>query len=83
MNDFTKEELQIILLDMECYINRTPMLKESPSHKALRLKIESMINKYNECAHDPRETKDAVGMYHCPECGEMVVAGLQHVNYNT
>ena len=30
------------------------------------------------CSHDPRETKGAIGMYHCPECGEMVVAGVSH-----
>ncbi len=48
MNDFTKEELQIIHLDMTTYINRTPMLNESPSHKALRDKVESMIDNYQD-----------------------------------
>ena len=48
MNDFTKEELQIIHLDMTTYVNRTPMLKESPSHKELRDKIQSMIDDYCE-----------------------------------
>ncbi|MCA9366907.1 hypothetical protein KC887_01415 [Candidatus Kaiserbacteria bacterium] len=31
------------------------------------------------CTHDPRIYKDLpIGMYHCPECGEMVIAGLEH-----
>lgn len=48
MNDFIKEELQIIHLDMTTYVKRTPMLKESPSHKELRDKIQSMIDDYCE-----------------------------------
>ena len=31
-----------------------------------------------QCPHDPRETTGPIGMYHCPECGEMVLAGLVH-----
>ena len=32
-----------------------------------------------QCGHDPRELKGLpIGMYHCPECGEMVIAGLPH-----
>lgn len=27
-----------------------------------------------KCPHDPKETHPAVEMYHCPECGEMVIA---------
>jgi hypothetical protein len=50
MTDFTKEELQIIHLDMTVYINRTPMLAESPSHRALRDKVEAMIDNY--CEHE-------------------------------
>jgi hypothetical protein len=49
MNDFTKEELQIIHLDMTTYVNRTTILTESPSHKVLRDKVESMIDNY--CEH--------------------------------
>ena len=52
MNEFTKEELQIIHIDMTIYVTRTPMLKESPSHKELRDKIQSMIENYNnDCKH--------------------------------
>lgn len=31
-----------------------------------------------KCQHDPKETKGAIGMYHCPECGDMVLAGVEH-----
>jgi len=31
------------------------------------------------CTHDPRLLAgQPIGMYHCPECGDMVVAGLEH-----
>jgi len=31
------------------------------------------------CPHDPKIYKGMpIGMYHCPECGEMVLAGLDH-----
>ena len=31
------------------------------------------------CTHDPRQYKGyPVGQYHCPECGEVVIAGLPH-----
>ena len=35
-----------------------------------------------KCPHDPRETTGAIGMYHCPECGEMVLAGIAHPDYS-
>ena len=32
-----------------------------------------------KCPHDPQELKgEPIGMYHCPVCGEMVIAGLPH-----
>lgn len=30
------------------------------------------------CTHDPKQTFGAIGMYHCPDCGEMQVAGFDH-----
>ena len=31
------------------------------------------------CSHDPSVYQNCpVGMYHCPECGEMVLAGVAH-----
>lgn len=34
------------------------------------------------CSHDPRKTVGPIGMYHCPECGQMVVAGFAHPDYD-
>ena len=48
--DFTKEELEIILLDMTIYADTSYPLKESPSHKGLRDKVQAMIESY--CEHD-------------------------------
>lgn len=31
-----------------------------------------------QCGHDPRDVHGAVGMYHCPDCAAMVLAGLEH-----
>jgi hypothetical protein len=50
MNDFTEEELNIIHLDMCTYVERNKILKESPSHKALREKVEVMMDNY--CQHN-------------------------------
>ena len=36
-----------------------------------------------QCPHDPRETTGPIGMYHCPECGEMVLAGMEHPDYSS
>ena len=30
------------------------------------------------CPYEPREMKGPIGMFHCPECGAMVLAGLPH-----
>lgn len=33
------------------------------------------------CRHDPKILSGApMGMYHCPDCGTMVLAGLAHPN---
>lgn len=32
-----------------------------------------------KCSHDPTKLLNMpIGMYHCPECGEMVLAGVAH-----
>jgi len=31
-----------------------------------------------KCHHDPKETTGPIGMYHCPDCGVMVLAGVEH-----
>lgn len=36
-----------------------------------------------KCPHDPRVLAgQPIGMYHCPDCGEMVVAGMEHTPKN-
>lgn len=36
-----------------------------------------------KCLYDPREAAGApLGMFHCPECGEMVLAGVAHPDYD-
>lgn len=35
------------------------------------------------CTYDPRPLMgEPLGMFHCPECGEMVIAGMQHPDYS-
>jgi hypothetical protein len=36
-----------------------------------------------KCTHDPKQTTGPIGMYHCPECGYMVLAGVEHPDYET
>lgn len=69
MNDFTKEELQIIFLEMNISINRhKDLLKVAPSYQALRDKIESMIDNY--CDHDWNETFSEREYFRCSKCGD-------------
>jgi hypothetical protein len=36
-----------------------------------------------KCSYDPRELAGApIGQFHCPNCGEMVIAGLPHPDYD-
>lgn len=66
MNHFTREELQIINLDMTTYVNIMSMLKESPIHKELRDKIQSMIDNY--CEHDWRKGVHLFNDVYCTKC---------------
>lgn len=37
----------------------------------------------NKCNYDPSQLKGVlIGMFHCPECGEMVLAGCPHPDYS-
>lgn len=49
MNDFTKEELQIIHLDICVYINKSKITNVPQNHLDLRDKVNSMIENY--CEH--------------------------------
>jgi hypothetical protein len=33
------------------------------------------------CKYDPTKINLNISMHHCPLCGEMVMAGLPHINY--
>lgn len=71
MNDFTKEELQILLLEMNISINRHKgLLKVAPSYKDLKDKIQSMIDNYceqkpcnpdSDCGYTDTEGMDIAG----------------------
>lgn len=39
-------------------------------------------NKISSCSYDPMTADGPIGMFHCPECGEMVVAGMEHPDYS-
>jgi hypothetical protein len=70
MNNFTKSELQIIHIDMTIYANSSKLMKESPSHKALRDKVEAMIDSY--CAHEKKVKAHEWSIkYTCMKCGEL------------
>lgn len=37
----------------------------------------------NKCSYDPKELAgQPIGMLHCPICGQMVVAGMDHPDYS-
>ena len=37
----------------------------------------------NKCPYDPTVLKGVpIGMLHCPECGEMILAGVPHPDYS-
>jgi len=40
--------------------------------------MDAKMSSPSECPHDPTQTFGPIGMYHCPECGEMQVAGFKH-----
>ena len=33
-----------------------------------------------KCTFDPTTVHGAIGMFHCPECGDMQLAGLPHIS---
>ena len=35
------------------------------------------------CSYDPTQLKGLpIGQFHCPECGEMILAGVPHIDYS-
>ena len=50
-----------------------------------RLDITAPLTQFGERCPWPWDPQQlvgaALGQYHCPYCGEMVVAGLEHIDY--
>ena len=41
------------------------------------------MQRITECEYDPTKLVGLpIGMFHCPLCGEMIVAGFPHPNYS-
>lgn len=53
-------------IDMSTYIQMNKILKESPSHRELRLKIQSLIDNY--CDHEMTQSKINDGLLYCVKC---------------
>ena len=70
MNDFTKDELQIILLDMDTNILKAPPLRVADMYLQLRDKVDAMIDDY--CEHEWRMS--GIDAIYCPKC-------QKHVDY--
>ena len=86
MNDFTKEELETIFLDMNHSILKYGKENVAPFYLELRDKVEKMIDNY--CEHETSNdgycpglyakviadkeimAKDLVRIYECDKCGE-------------
>jgi hypothetical protein len=69
MNDFTKEELHIIHLDICVYLYKSTLLKPPQHHIDLRDKVAQMVDNY--CEHE------AHGDFHvcvdkCRKCGIII-----------
>jgi hypothetical protein len=60
-------------------------LEEASGLQLPHPEIQGPINSMGqECPWpwDPQQLKGApLGMYHCPYCGDMVMAGMDHVDY--
>lgn len=69
MNDFTKEELQIILIDMSVNIIKSPPLKPSPYYLELRDKIRAMVDNY--CEHKEEYEDFNYSPMRCKDCLEI------------
>lgn len=67
MNDFTKEELEILQWELNTAIHKLTMASLScEKHSALNEKIQSMIDNY--CEHEERRYSRKTGKPICPVC---------------
>lgn len=82
MNEFTKEELFYLSEGLSIISQRCDMSLEIKAKlNSLFDKLHLMIDNY--CEHDPRDTFGPIGMYHCPECGEMQLTGMKHMKVSS
>jgi hypothetical protein len=70
MNDLTKDELQIILLDMNININCAGPLKPAQSYLALRDKIKSLVDNYESIKITKRKCPLCSSAFDTPYFGE-------------
>ena len=69
MNDFTKDELTIIALELEkSVLKYQGIIKPSPFLLDLKHKIESMIDNY--CEHQGEIITDSALVEICTDCGK-------------
>lgn len=71
MNDFTKDELEIILLDMNINIRRTTVLTVAKTYFELRDKIQSMIDNYCKHKWAVYRGENNEGYPQCSKCKEI------------
>lgn len=69
MNDFTKEELKSIYLDMNYNILKAGKNNVDQFYLKLRDKVEAMINNFCEHTYVFRCHDDTI---YCPKCGELL-----------
>lgn len=77
MNDFTNEELLTLIKALSIYENRLYGNEPITPFTDLLIKLSNATE--TSCEHDPQQTKGPIGMYHCPDCGEMQLAGFPHI----
>ena len=51
----------------------------NPGHKSDPYLESEMGTQAKKCTYDPTALRGPIGMFHCPECGEMQLAGLPHL----
>lgn len=73
MNEFTKEELQILLLEMKIYIYKSEPLKAAKSYVELKDKLESMVDNY--CEHEWENTccQCSMDKIYCHKCDRTII----------
>lgn len=76
MIDLTNEELITLIRALSIYETRQYGHEVITPLTTLLSKLTNST--ITNCGHDPQKTQGSIGMYHCPDCGEMQLAGLAH-----